>query len=563
MKAIFSRLKVGKKFTFTLIQIAVAVAINVVVLLTLLARADTPINSYFSAQLPSAQAQTSIRNELGNINQSLLDMVYSSDNSRASADMDSVTASEKLIEAAVESIKVTGTGTSGLDKFNADYQKLITAADKLYKLASSGDQAGAVSAYTGEYIPLLKSMNDEMKKLGNETAAQSGTVLASYQALKHTAFMSFAIIAALSFVFTGYVMGVFKKSLVVPLRKILTACTDLCNGKKIEELHIDTRDEFGEMAISFMQMSSNIEFIIDDTCSMLSKGAAKDFTARSADESKYVGNYRQLIDSTYSIFSDISKDMKLTNDIAEQVSERSNEISSVSQSLSKGTTEQASEIADLSGTVKSIAELSRRNAEDAGSASGMSIEAAKGIEESNGYMAQMLEAMNEITETSKKISKIVKDIDDIAFQTNVLSLNAAVEAARAGASGKGFAVVADEVRNLAQGSAEAAKNTTELVDSTVLAIESGWKIADATAKSLKYVGEKSVAVNESIGKIAEASRDQASATEQVLQGIGQISGVVQRNSATSEESAAAAEELATQADTLSKMTHQYRLSVGV
>ena len=203
--------------------------------------------------------------------------------------------------------------------------------------------------------------------------------------------------------------------------------------------------------------------------------------------------------------------------------------------------------------------MSKRNAEDANQAREMSIEAAHGVDESNNYMTQMLDAMNEITATSKEIGKIVKAIDDIAFQTNILSLNAAVEAARAGASGKGFAVVADEVRNLAQRSAEAAKNTTALVESTVVAIENGRKIADATAKSLQQVEEKAGFVSNAIIKIAEASENQASATEQVLQGIDQVSTVVQTNSATAEESAAAAEELAAQAKVLSNMTSQYKV----
>lgn len=227
--------------------------------------------------------------------------------------------------------------------------------------------------------------------------------------------------------------------------------------------------------------------------------------------------------------------------------------------LSQGTTEQASVVEELIVTVKGIADLSKTNAIEADRASSMSLDAAKGVSESNQYMSQMLDAMDLITSTSREIGKIVKAIDDIAFQTNILSLNAAVEAARAGESGKGFAVVSNEVRNLAQQSAEVAQNTTLLIESTVSAIENGRKIANATASSLQTVEEKTNFVSSAIARIAEASEHQASATSQVLTGINQVSTVVQINSATAEESAASAEELAAKAKILTEMTRQYKL----
>ncbi len=558
MKAIFDKLNVGKKFTLTLIQIAIAVAINVVVLLGLLSRADVPISNYFAQQFGSIQSQISIRNEVNNINQSLADMAYGTDSSKADLEMDSIAASEEIIKSETGKISGSLTETTNIDEFTSYYQQSEPVYENIYRFAASGNHNGAISSYISSYVPLLKSMNSSIAKLGDETISRGSTVMTSYKAKKSTAFLTFGIIAALAFIITGYVLGIFKKSLVEPLQKILNACTDLCNGDKIEELQINAKDEFGAMAKSFMEMSDNLSFIIDDTCLMLSKGAAKDLNVRSNNEGKYVGRYNDLVNSTYKIFEDISKDMMLTNDIAGQVSAGSNQISSVSQTLSKGTSDQASAIEELSATVSTISEFSKKNAEQAEAASKMSVEAARGVDESNHYMTQMLEAMNEITATSKAIGKIVKAIDDIAFQTNILSLNAAVEAARAGTSGKGFAVVADEVRNLAQRSAEAAKSTTSLIESTVVAIDNGRKIADATAKSLQIVEEKSDYVSDIIVRIAEASQNQALETERVLQGIDQVSNVVQINSGTAEESAAAAQELAAQAKVLSVMTGQYK-----
>ena len=174
-------------------------------------------------------------------------------------------------------------------------------------------------------------------------------------------------------------------------------------------------------------------------------------------------------------------------------------------------------------------------------------------------MRDLTVAMEEITRTAGEIGHIIKTIDDIAFQTNILALNAAVEAARAGAAGKGFAVVADEVRSLAGKSAEAAQNTTDLIEKTVSAIGNGKKLADETAESLLAVVEKTTAVNQQVEDIAGASQRQYEAMSQISAGVEQISSVVQTNSATSEESAAASEELNTQAQTLKEQVGRFKL----
>lgn len=559
MKSQFDKMNVGKKFIVTFLIIFVATTGSMSILFSLLAQSDSKVDSFFNQPFSSIESQLIVRDELNAINKTLLDVAAQADPARAKTDMGLILASDKVIEDEIQKITELSQDKTNVDGFVASYHGTDKTIEEVYQFALSGKGGQAIAAYIEDYLPAYELMNTAIDKIGVESTVEAQSTMSLYKSLKSKAMIIFCVLAGAALLLTAYVMIVLRSNVVRPLEKLVESCADLEKGNKIKPLHIKSNDEFGKLAKSFEQMSNNISFVIDDTCQMLAKGASKDLTARSEDENKYVGKYSELVKSTYAVFTDMSKGMQLTNDIAEQVSSGSNQISAVAQILAQGTTEQASAVEELSVTVSNIAELSKMNAEHANLASSMSIEAANGVDESNKYMAQMLQAMNEITATSKEIGKIVKAIDDIAFQTNILSLNAAVEAARAGASGKGFAVVADEVRNLAQRSAEAAKNTTALVESTVVAIEHGTKIADATAKSLHTVEEKASFVTGAIVKIAEASENQATATEQVLQGISQVSTVVQTNSATAEESAAAAEELAALSKQLSELTGQYKL----
>ena len=554
MKSIFDRLNVSKKFIVTFVIVFICTTGSMAILFSLQARADRQLDKFLSGSFSSIEAQLSVRDELNNISKTMFNIANEKGSTTAESGYSDVTASEAVIETKISSIT-----ESSSDSFSTSYQEVKAAAENIYKLAKGGDYEGALSAYNGAFMTSLEAVNKALNEISTTSVTNSDSVVKRYKSLKTNATLVFCVLAGLALIFTAYVLIILQKSVVMPLEKLVKSCRELHDGNKIEPLHINTQDEFGELGKTFEDMSNTISFVIYDTCRILADGADKNLNARSEDESKYIGKYGEIVNSTYAVFSDISKGMRLTNDIAEQVSSGSSQIASFSQTLAQGTTEQASAVEQLSKTVTNIADLSKTNAEKAIEASTISIESAKVVHESNEYMTQMLEAMNNITATSKEIGKIVKAIDDIAFQTNILSLNAAVEAARAGASGKGFAVVADEVRNLAQRSAEAAKNTTALVESTVVAIENGTKIANATAQSLRVVGEKTEFVGEAITHIVEASENQSSATNQVLHGIDQVSSVVQTNSATAEESAAAAEELAALAKQLSELTGQYKL----
>lgn len=248
-----------------------------------------------------------------------------------------------------------------------------------------------------------------------------------------------------------------------------------------------------------------------------------------------------------------------SNVAASQVAAGSDQVSSASQSLSQGATEQAAAVEEMTSSVTEISSKIKINAESALEASETAQRAQKLAEQGNCQIEVTLKAMNDINQSSLEISKIIKVIDDIAFQTNLLALNAAVEAARAGRHGKGFAVVADEVRNLAGRSAKAARETTELIESSSRKVEGGLAEARKTADSFKAIMESSLGVASTVKQIAAASREQASAIEQIASGINQINRVTQTTTASAEETASAAEELAGQSQELRRSLAYFKL----
>ena len=368
------------------------------------------------------------------------------------------------------------------------------------------------------------------------------------------------IVAGFSTVFVlafacALLIGYFLK----PLQKVVEVGEKLSVGDFDMNLSYKSKDEIGKLMHSMGDVVSRIRSIIGDLSEKLNQLSQGNFNVEMNNAEYYSGAYRPLFDSIQNISTDLSGTMAEIQQSAVQVNSGAEQVSSGAQGLSQGATEQASSIEELSATMNDISAKIRETAETTREASRLSNMAGQSVMVSNEKMREMSLAMEEITEKSQEISKIIKTIDDIAFQTNILSLNAAIEAARAGAAGKGFAVVADEVGNLAQKSAKAAQSTSSLIEETIEAVNKGVRISEETAESLTEVVTRAGKINDLIDIASSSSEEQARGVSQLSVGIDQISSVVQSNTATAEESAAASEELSGQANILSDLVGRFRL----
>lgn len=367
------------------------------------------------------------------------------------------------------------------------------------------------------------------------------------------------ITTTISFVVGALVISKFVKRIIVPLNAINGKILDMEQGKLSgDAIEVHTGDELETLADAVNSMTAYTNTIIKDIEAVSAKLAAEDLTAEPAAD--YIGDYAPIKSALYGIINSTSDVIRQIGASSKLVSDGSSKMSDNSTTLSQAATEQAATVEELNASIVEISSNISANADSAGKAKVLADDCMKIVNEGNVKMTDMLHAMEEINETSSQIANIIKTIEDISFQTNILSLNASIEAARAGEAGKGFAVVAGEVGQLAGKTAEAAKNTTALIKTSLTAVENGTVMANETAKMLSKIVSETDDTAKVIDKIAAASQEQADSVKQILVGMDQISTYVQMTSGSSAECAASAEELSGQAKVLLDLVQRFKIA---
>ncbi|PWJ50925.1 methyl-accepting chemotaxis protein [Faecalicatena contorta] len=431
---------------------------------------------------------------------------------------------------------------------------------ELMKNPTENNISQAKKMFEDEYIPTMDKTAEILVDFSDIAEKRAVQQNADADAAIQLIWIILLACGAISILLTIVVVIAIRKSILTPVKEIVEVYQEISKGNKKVNVTYESDDELGQMAALIRASNEQESRIIGDVIDKFTKISQGNLQI-SIDQD-YPGDFvviKQTIENTATV---LNQTMHTINTAAEQVSAGGSQVSSGAQALAAGSTEQASSVEELTVSIGKIAEQAAENSVNVNVANQYVEQAGAGVNTGNEHMVQLTEAMAEIGSASNQIANITKVIEDIAFQTNILALNAAIEAARAGSTGKGFAVVADEVRSLAGKSAEAAKQTGELIQNSVATVSKGTQITAQTAQILQDVGGSALKVTESFTKIEQASAEQANAIEQIKQGLTQVSAVVQTNAATAEENSATSEEMSAQAATLREEVGKFKLNVN-
>lgn len=362
-----------------------------------------------------------------------------------------------------------------------------------------------------------------------------------------------ALIIIISVILVIFMRRIFTR----PLVEMARATEALSKGDLNVQISFVSQDELGVLADALRTTVAALQRYIKDISDKLGQMSQGDMHV--CIDLDYIGDFAPIKSSLQEISSSLNVTLGVINYAADQVNTSTEQVSVSSQSLAAGASQQAASVEELNASVQNVAEQAAMNVTNVKKATEYVSQAGASIEESNLQIQNLAKAMNEIQTSSEKITSITAMIEDIAFQTNILALNAAIEAARAGEAGKGFAVVADEVRNLAAKSAEAAKQTTQLIHLSNAAVFEGNKTTETAVKLMEDVAKKAELANQAILQIEDSSSEQAAAIDQIMLGLSQVADVVQNNAATAEESSASSGVMAAQAQMLKAEIEKFKL----
>ena len=437
-------------------------------------------------------------------------------------------------------------GRDDYDAANAAWEKYRGASDEILQLSREGKQQEASKLMTGEVYEDYKSFSKKLTILCGKFQVELDQ--AKTMANVCTVIIFIVIVAAglAIAVVTTMIGRIITNSITEPVEQIDAAVASLRKGElsNVEMLTYESEDEFGDTIRNLKEAMGILADYVSEISVEVKAIAQGDLTRNGDDITDFLGDFSELKTSLLYILKRFNSTLTEISNLAEQVSSNSSEVENASKSLADGATEQAGVIEELNATIDTVVDMAEDTAKETQNASARVKASANKANEEKEKMNELLTEMEHITEISKEIGNIITDIEDIASQTNLLSLNASIEAARAGEAGKGFAVVADQIGKLAADSAKSAVNTRDLIDKTLVEIEKGNTITRTTADAFNQI----IADMESFAELAENTMEkansQAESLEQIGQGIEQLSGVVQGNAASSEENTAISVNLA-------------------
>jgi len=553
----YKDMKLRSKFIFTLVLMTIMVTLLIgLAQFSFLKMSDMMVNDFVQIEYENMKSQMSMRKDIQSINKRLLLAMYDSANNPVKEQREDFDSRFKDMRDRLSKLENTLEDKTILENLSTAMDALEKDSYALLDMLDKGDTAGAIAFYqqgfnavTSEnFVSALSAVGKLSDEHSEAKIQEAKDMRVRESLLLGVVFVIVILLCVFAFLklqrdITGRIGTVSKA-----IKRMRSGHLNIAFNKK----YIGS-DELGEMVDDFSALSRELKKIITDICAVLSEMSKGNFAVKSMDENMYVADYASILQSYREINQNLKNVFGSINQVAADVESGSEQIANGSVALSQGATEQASTLEELSASIYALSTRISAQAQKAGNIESYFGEVSEKISDENQQMGEMLLAMEEIEDKSNQVERIIKAIDDIAFQTNILALNAAIEAARAGVYGKGFAVVADEVRNLAGKSADAAAETSVLIESTINAVKKGVNIVDHAAKTLGDVMDGSEKSKEMVSEIAGSMVTDSKSISEVSKGLEEVSKVVQQNSATSEESSASSQDLNENAASLKEM----------
>ena len=421
----------------------------------------------------------------------------------------------------------------------------------------NGNDENATDAILNDCTPALNKVVEIAIKLDELTDEASSETVRNMVVCTVAGFVVIIVCLVFAFTLTRKTSKRVLETILEPLHAIEDVAMELTEGNLHSTLEYHSDDEIGKLAHSMRKSIRILGTYVDDIDRSMKLFSEGNFDVHP--EVEWRGDFVGILNSFMAFQASMAGTIKGIQNVSNEVSGAAEQVASSSNDLADGATNQAAVVEELTATVTGVSEQVEKNSQSAKEISVKVDELGNAISESNGKMHEMVDSMHEISEASKEIDKIITTINEIASQTNLLALNASIEAARAGEAGKGFAVVANQVNVLADQSAQAAKESATLIETSVKAVEKGMVIAGQTAAQLEEVAENSKVITTEVTHIAETLETQTTEIKQINEGIEQINDVVQTNSATSEECAAASQEMSSEAESLREMIRKFKV----
>lgn len=560
MEEFYRKLKVGMKLKYAFTTVIVTFAVAMVVSLVSIVMMNVDTYKFYKEAYANSTLQMEIRKDVQVVGKYILWSMTTDDTS----------STQSYLNSAQKYADQVGKNVATLEKSFHDKKKVAELKDAveelkkqraaLMELAQQNKNDEALALFNSDYNDATEKLQDILVDIGKVASAEAKSQYTSARVTGIVSIILMILIGAGTVAFSNVIRTTITGIMLKPIQELEGAAEKLKAGQLDVEINYESPDELGKLADNFRQACKTLEVIVQDTSYLLGEMAEGNFNVSSNNPQIYIGNFKQQYESMSKLKHELSDTMTQINEASEQVAAGSGQLAGGAQALAEGATDQAGAVEELTATVESVSGIAETGAQTAADAYQNVLTAVDNAGKSREDLKALTDAMERISSTSMEIQNIIGSIEDIASQTNLLSLNASIEAARAGEAGKGFAVVADQIGKLAGDSAKAAVNTRDLIEKSLQEIENGNQITEKTVAALNEILEAMNSFADVAKTSSTNSSEQADMLKQIEQGIEQISGVIQSNSASAEETSATSQELSAQSEGLKNLVGRFKLA---